>query len=64
MQVGGHFLCVFSSIIEVIIGQSVFCVSRFQSQIPLIFIVRIFESMERVIHFGFLGHFSVLNRHS
>ena len=41
----------FSSIISVVLGPSVFYVSRFQSQIPHMFLAWLFESMGGVIYF-------------
>ena len=43
---------VFSSIVGIVLGPSVFGVSRFQSQISYMFLAWIFEPMKGVIHFG------------
>ena len=46
----------FSSIAKVIVRDSAFCVSRFQSQIPHMFIVGLLDVMARVTHVECIGH--------
>ena len=53
--------CYLSPIARVIIRHSIFCVLRFQSQIPQMFTVWLFELMVGVTHFGCIGH--ILSSH-
>ena len=55
------FRCYLSPIARVIVRHSIFCVSRFHSQIPHIFTVGLFELMVGVTHFGCNGH--ILSSH-
>ena len=41
----------YPSIVGIVLGSSVFSVSRFQSQIPYMFLAWLFEPMRGVIHF-------------
>ena len=53
IRVGKHFSSLFfSSIVGIVLGPSIFSVSRFHSKIPYMFLARIFEPMKEVIHFG------------